>query len=190
MIYASVSRITRIHRFKASNWLKFFVLALLLTTSLAQSNPKVAVSPVKVQHPGHVDVHGTGFTPKGNVSSHLRRPDGTEFPVLPMLTNDRGELTHDIDTLLLTGNSPKFGLSMTRSKVASNVARFEVILSSLRQQPRIARITRMARKSMALDARHPCNPCNPRLIHAKSLSSSARSAAVSFHEAAALFART
>jgi len=110
------------------NWLKFFVLVLFLTTSLAQSNPKVAVSPVKVQHPGHVDVHGTGFTPKGNVSSHLRRPDGTEFPVLPMLTNDRGELTHDIDTLLLSPGTHEVWIVDDSSRVASNVARFEVTL--------------------------------------------------------------
>ena len=32
----------------------------------------------RIQHHGHVGMQGTGFTPRHNVSSHLRRPDGTE----------------------------------------------------------------------------------------------------------------
>ena len=114
------------------NWPKFFLPALFLTTTLVQINPKVTVSPVKVQHPGHVDVHGTGFTPKGNVSSHLRRPDGTEFPVLPMLTSDRGEFTHDIDTLLLSPGTHEVWVVDDSSKVTSNRARFEVTLEQER----------------------------------------------------------
>src|SRR2546427_7103984 len=61
--------------------LKFFLLTLLLTTACSQTKPTVTVSPSKVLHTGHVVMRGTGFTPKSGVSSHLRRPDGTEFPV-------------------------------------------------------------------------------------------------------------
>src|SRR6059036_2978680 len=82
--------------------LKVLFVALFLSACLAQTKPKVAVTPPKVLHTGHVVMRGTGFTPKANVTSHLRRPDGTEFPVLPMLTDDRGEFSHDIDTLILT----------------------------------------------------------------------------------------
>ena len=117
---------------QSMNWLTVFLPAFFLTISLAQSNPKVTVFPVKVQHPGHVDVHGTGFTPKGNVSSHLRRPDGSEFPVLPMLTNDRGEFTHDIDTLLLSPGAHEVWVVDDSSKVTSNGARFEVTLEQER----------------------------------------------------------
>ena len=73
---------------------------------------------------------GTGFTPKQNVSSHLRRPDGTEFPVLPMLTDDRGELTHDIDTLLLSPGVHEVWVVDDTAKTSSNTARFEVTLDA------------------------------------------------------------
>src|SRR5438552_14602091 len=82
--------------------LALFVSLLFATASCAkQIAPHVTLSPLTVVHHGHVDMKGAGFTPKHNVSSHLKRPDGTEFPVLPILTDDRGEFTHDIDTLLL-----------------------------------------------------------------------------------------
>ena len=108
--------------------LKVLFVALFLSACLAQTKPKVAVTPPKVLHTGHVVMHGTGFTPKANVSSHLRRPDGTEFPVLPMLTDDRGEVMHDIDTLILTPGTHDIWVVDDRSKVSSNVARFEVTL--------------------------------------------------------------
>src|SRR5207249_87678 len=92
--------------------LKFFLLPLLLTTACSQTKPTVTVSPSKVLHTGHVVMRGTGFTPKSDVSSHLRRPDGTEFPVLPILTPGVHEIWVVED----------------RSKVSSNAARFEVTL--------------------------------------------------------------
>src|SRR6059058_2831760 len=110
------------------NILKFFLLCFLLTNSLAQNKPRVTVSPTKVQHTGHVGMHGAGFTPKANVYSHLRRPDGTEFPVLPMMTDDRGEITHDIDTLLLSIGTHEVWVVDEKSKTSSNIARFEVTL--------------------------------------------------------------
>ena|SRR2546425_8807838 len=108
--------------------LSFVILAALLAAACAQAKPKVTVSPEKVLHTGHVVMRGTGFTPKANVTSHLRRPDGTEFPVLPMLTDDRGQVMHDIDTLILTPGIHEIWVVEDRSKVSSNVARFEVTL--------------------------------------------------------------
>jgi len=108
--------------------LKVFLLAFSLTTSFAQTNPKVTTSPAKVQHSGHVDLRGTGFTPQAKVYSHLRRPDGTEFPVLPMMTDDRGEFTHDIDTLILSAGTHEVWVVDESSRTSSNVARFEVTL--------------------------------------------------------------
>ena len=108
--------------------LKLFLLLLLLAPTCSQTKPTVTVSPAKVLHTGHVIMRGTGFTPKTNVTSHLRRPDGTEFPVLPMLTDDRGEVMHDIDTLILTPGVHEIWIVDDRSKVSSNVARFEVTL--------------------------------------------------------------
>src|SRR5947199_10361723 len=106
--------------------LTFFLLAFSLTTSFAQTKPEVTISPAKVQHSGHVDLRGTGFTPKANVFSHLRRPDGTEFPVLPMMTNDRGEFTHDIDTLILSPGVHEVWVEDPKSKATSDVVRFDV----------------------------------------------------------------
>jgi hypothetical protein len=112
------------------NTLKFLLVAFFVTTSFTQSNPKVTVSPLKVHHTGHVEMHGTGFTAKANVYSHLRRPDGTEFPVLPMMTDDRGEISHDIDTLLLSPGTHEVWVIDGHSNASSNVARFEVTLET------------------------------------------------------------
>jgi hypothetical protein len=89
------------------------------------------VSPERIQHPGDVVMRGKGFMPKADVRSHLRRPDGTEFPELPMLTDDRGELTHEIDTLLLTPGTHELWVIDTVSGHSSNVATFEVTLDNL-----------------------------------------------------------
>src|SRR6266702_3889765 len=108
--------------------LKFSVIAVVSTTSFAQTKPQITVSPAKVLHRNHVDLRGTGFTPGSNVSSHLRRSDGTEFPVLPMQTNDRGEIYHDIDTMILEPGIHEVWIIDDSSKVSSNIARFEVVL--------------------------------------------------------------
>lgn len=71
-------------------------------------------------------MRGTGFTKNADVYSHLRRPDGTEFPVLPMRTNDRGEFTHDIDTLLLSPGVHEVWVEDPKSKATSEVVRFDV----------------------------------------------------------------
>jgi hypothetical protein len=43
-----------------------------------------------------VQVRGTGFTPNGQVTSHLMRPDGTEYPEMPMKADAKGVVTHEI----------------------------------------------------------------------------------------------
>jgi hypothetical protein len=93
-----------------------------------QAKPHITVSPTKVLHRNHVDLRGSGFTPNSNVSSHLRRSDGTEFPVLPMQTDEKGEIYHDIDTLILEPGIHQVWIIDDRSKVSSNVAQFEVVL--------------------------------------------------------------
>src|SRR5262245_55260812 len=108
--------------------LSVVILGTFIATACSQTRPTVTVSPSKVLHTGHVVMRGTGFTPKSDVSSHLRRPDGTEFPVLPMLTDDRGEFSHDIDTLILTPGVHEIWVVEDRSKVSSNMALLEVTL--------------------------------------------------------------
>jgi hypothetical protein len=89
--------------------------------------PIVTVSPAKILHKGWVSVQGSKFTPKANISSHLKKPDGTEFPILPMYTDEKGELTHEIDTLLLAPGVHELWI-VDATGVSSNVARFEVTL--------------------------------------------------------------
>ena len=101
-------------------------LLLLVVATCAQTTPTITVSPSRVLHHDHVDLRGSGFTAKSNAYSHLRRPDGSEFPVLPIVTNERGEFEHDIDTLLLGPGTFEVSVEDSKSKATSNVARFEV----------------------------------------------------------------
>ena len=104
-----------------------FVCPVIGTVSCAhQTKPTVTLSPTRVFHSGHVEMRGTGFTKDTNIYSHLRRPDGTEFPVLPMRTNDRGEFVHDIDTLLLAPGVHEVWVEEEQSKQTSDIVRFEV----------------------------------------------------------------
>ena len=91
--------------------------------------PTVTVSDERVAVLGHTAVQGRGFTPNQNVTSHLLRPDGTEFPVLPILTNAQGEFTHDIDTLVLSVGMHELWVVDDATNVSSNVARFQVTRS-------------------------------------------------------------
>ena len=109
---------------------KFLLLVFFVLPLLAQTKPQITVSPTKVQHRNHVELRGSGFTPNSNVNSHLRRSDGTEFPVLPMQTNNRGEIYHDIDTLILEPGIHEVWIIDEHSKVSSNIARFEVTLDT------------------------------------------------------------
>jgi hypothetical protein len=110
---------------------KLAVLALFLSLccvsgASAQRTPKITISTVRIATPGHIDVQGSGFTPKHNVSSHLLKPDGTEYPVLPILTDERGAFTHDIDTLLLEFGTHELWVVDDSSKTPSNRVKFEV----------------------------------------------------------------
>ena len=47
-----------------------------------------------------------------------------------MMTNDRGEFSHDIDTLLLAPGTHEVWVIDERSKASSNIVRFEVTLET------------------------------------------------------------
>lgn len=107
------------------------VLCVFLGTVLfAQTAPKITVSPAKVLHLTHVEMRGTGFSPKSDVLSHLRRPDGTEFRILQMYTNDKGEIEHDIDTVVMTPGVYELWVEDVKTNKTSNVARFELTMNS------------------------------------------------------------
>jgi hypothetical protein len=73
-------------------------------------------------------MRGTGFTPLRNAYSHLRRPDGREFPVLTILPDKSGEFTHEIESLLLGGGTHELWVEDETTGVTSNVAKFDVVL--------------------------------------------------------------
>jgi hypothetical protein len=108
--------------------LLLLLTALLSACSAEEKKPVVTLSHEKILHKGWVDVKGEGFTPRANVSSHLLKPDGKEFPMLPMLSNDRGEITHEIDTLLLAPGIHELWIIDDKTGVSSNVAKFQVML--------------------------------------------------------------
>ena len=113
------------------NMRKVVSLALFLSLGFvlgvfAQKTPSISISAVRVPSPEHIMVQGSGFTPKHNVSSHLRKPDGSEYPVLPILTDDRGDFKHDIDTLLLPHGVHELWVVDETAKSSSNRVQFEV----------------------------------------------------------------
>ena len=97
----------------------FFCLA---TALFAQSAPRVTVTPIQVAETDPIEIQGSGFTPKGRVISHLRRPDGTEYDVMWFVTNDRGEFSHIIDTLLLAPGTHELWVIDEASRTTSNTA--------------------------------------------------------------------
>ena len=90
--------------------------------------PKITISTTKVQVKQPIQIRGTGFTPEKDALSHLKRPTGQEYPVIPMFTNDRGEFSHEIDTLLLDIGIHELWVVDSSSGVSSNIERFEVTL--------------------------------------------------------------
>src|SRR5262245_23395828 len=89
--------------------------------------PQITLPTNRVVHPAHFEMRGSGFTPKHNVYSHLKKANGTEFPVLTILPDDRGEFTHDIDSLLLAIGTHELWVVDETAGVTSNVAQFDVL---------------------------------------------------------------
>jgi len=107
-------------------FLSVLLAALCLVAFACTQTPTVTLSPTRVWVQGHVDLRGSGFTPKHNVSSHLRKPDGKEYPVLAMFTDEHGEIKHDIDTIVMSPGTHELWVIDDATGVSSNIARFEV----------------------------------------------------------------
>src|SRR5690349_381608 len=88
---------------------KFFLFAFLPAllfilpgcSESKQAGPKVTLSETRIPAKGNVQMYGEGFTPGANCQSHLRRPDGSEFPELFLIADKDGKFSHEIETLLL-----------------------------------------------------------------------------------------
>lgn len=102
----------------------FFVIAGC--SGSAPPTPKITLSGNKIPANGDVHLSGEGFTPKSDIYSHLKRPDGTEFPVITMLSDDKGKFTHLIETWLLQLGTHEVWVIDQKTGVSSNVATFEV----------------------------------------------------------------
>ena len=105
-----------------------FILAVaLLATACTQTAtmPKITLSSESVARQGHVEMKGSGFSPKASIISHLRRPNGTDASPLRILTDSKGEFTHNVEALtLLEGTHELWVVDSTGA--SSNVVRFEV----------------------------------------------------------------
>jgi hypothetical protein len=91
-----------------------------------QQKPAIEVSADRVKSGASVYLMGTGFTPGRTAMSHLRRPDGTEYNPVRLRINDRGELSHKIDTTMLNMGTFEVWIEDESSKVVSNRTHFTV----------------------------------------------------------------
>lgn len=93
----------------------------------ATGNPVITLSNSRPTHEEFIEGHGSGFTPRSNVTSHLLRPDGTEYPELSIMTGANGEFVHEIDTLLMDVGTHEWWVIDDTTGRMSNVASFEMI---------------------------------------------------------------
>ena len=98
----------------------------LLGCSPSKPVPKVTLSGTRIPANGDVNMRGEGFTPLADAESHLRRPDGTEFPAIVMRTDPKGEFTHLIETWLLQVGTHEVWAIDSTTGVSSEIAKFEV----------------------------------------------------------------
>ena len=93
----------------------------------AAKTPQITLTRTRVVHPATLEMRGSGFTPKRDAKSHLKRVDGTEFPVLNLLADERGEFVHEVESLLLDVGTHELWVFDETTGTKSNVAKFEVV---------------------------------------------------------------
>ena len=72
------------------------LLGLLAVSFPAAAQPSLTFSLAQMYHGEIVHIRGTGFTPNGDLLSHLIRPDGSEYPETPFKADAQGTMTHEI----------------------------------------------------------------------------------------------
>lgn len=92
----------------------------------AQAKPEIRISSDRVKASDNVYVQGTGFSPNRMAVSHLLRPDGSEYNVLRLRIDARGEFSHKIDTTMLDLGTFTVWVEDEPSKTVSNRVRFTV----------------------------------------------------------------
>ena len=106
-----------------------FVFLFAATATLRSATPSISVSPARLLVGNIVKMKGKGFTPKATIHSHLRRPDGTEFPLLAMLTDANGEISHEIETFILGPGVFELWIDDDTAKKTTEHVRFEATLT-------------------------------------------------------------
>jgi hypothetical protein len=91
-----------------------------------QQKPQISASPTRVKSGENVMLSGTGFSRNRSAMSHLRRPNETEYNPIRLRINDRGEITHKIDTVMLDEGTFEVWVDDEASKSVSNRVRFNV----------------------------------------------------------------
>jgi len=91
-----------------------------------QQKPQISASPTRVKSGENVMLGGTGFTPNRSAMSHLRRPNETEYNPIRLRVNERGEISHKIDTVMLDEGTFEVWVEDETSKSTSNRVRFNV----------------------------------------------------------------
>jgi hypothetical protein len=91
-----------------------------------QQKPQISASPTRVKSGENVMLSGTGFTPNRSAMSHLRRPNETEYNPIRLRVNERGEISHKIDTVMLDEGTFEVWVEDETSKSTSNRVRFNV----------------------------------------------------------------
>jgi hypothetical protein len=91
-----------------------------------QAKPQVSISPARAKSGDPVYMSATGCTRSATVLAHLLRPNGTEYNPLRLRTDERGELTHKIDTTMLSAGPFEAWIEDEASHTVSNHAKFTV----------------------------------------------------------------
>jgi len=102
--------------------------AIFTITKEVTLTPKVTVSPLSGPAGTQFDVLWEGFTPNNTLISHLKKPDGTEFPTKIFYTDSRGRATHTIDsTGFKPGTYELWGVDNATGTRTVNTASFTIL---------------------------------------------------------------
>jgi hypothetical protein len=93
--------------------------------------PRITLDIYRVPQGGYVYMKGSGFSPVAEVISHLKKPDGTEYPELIFVTDEKGEFSHHIESFLLLVGVHEVWVFDRKTGLKSNVEKFETTLDQI-----------------------------------------------------------
>jgi len=102
------------------------ILLMLGSLTWAQQKLVIKADRSRVKSGEIIYVTGTGFRPGSAVSSHLIRPDKTEYNPLRLRADAAGEFVHKIDTVMLDIGTFEMWVEDESSRATSNRILFTV----------------------------------------------------------------